>query len=96
MIHPARLYWFNCLWLMLLLGLTWTLGYVNFGVFNLVIALTIAFAKTILIVLFFMHIRWSSRLLHLAAGVGLLWLLIMLTLTFADYYSRGSAVMPKY
>lgn len=47
-----RVYWTNFLWLMGLLALTWGLGYVNFGVFNLPIALFISFAKTILIVLF--------------------------------------------
>ena len=36
--YSPKVYWTNCLWLMGLLALTWTLGYVNFGVFNLVIA----------------------------------------------------------
>jgi cytochrome c oxidase subunit 4 len=72
-----------------LLVLTWSLGYVNFGVFNLPIALFISFAKTILIMLFFMHIKGSSRLLHLAAVTGLIWLFLMLLLTLSDYSSRG-------
>jgi cytochrome c oxidase subunit 4 len=72
-----------------LLAVTWTLGYVNCGVFNLPIALAISFAKTILIVLFFMHIKGSSRLLHLAVVTGLLWLCLMLLLTLSDYFSRG-------
>lgn len=87
-IHPPKFYWKNCAWLMALLALTWGLGYVNFGVFNLVIALVISFAKMLLIVLFFMHIKGSNRLLHLAALAGLLWLFLMLALTFADYASR--------
>lgn len=78
------------------LALTWTLGYVNFGLFNLPIALCISFAKTILIMLFFMHIKGSSRLLHLAAVTGLLWLFIMLLLTLSDYSSRGWIGSPKY
>jgi cytochrome c oxidase subunit 4 len=94
-VHSPKLYWTNCLWLMGLLTLTWGLGYVNFGVFNLVIALAIAFAKTILIALFFMHIKGSSRLLHLAAITGLLWLFLMLLLTLSDYSSRGWVAMPK-
>lgn len=92
--HSPKLYWTNCLWLMGLLALTWGLGYVNFGVFNLVIALAISFAKMILIALFFMHIKGSSRLLHLAAITGLLWLFLMLLLTLGDYYSRGWVAMP--
>ena len=95
-VHSPTLYWKNCLGLMLLLALTWGLGYVNFGYFNLVLALTISFAKTILIMLFFMHIRGSSRLLHLAAVTGLLWLFLLLLLTLADYQSRGWVSMPKY
>lgn len=79
-----------------LLALTWGLGYVNLGVFNLPLALFISFAKTLLIVLFFMHIKGSSRLLHLAAFTGLLWLFLMLLLTLADYYSRGWVALPKY
>ena len=79
-----------------LLALTWGLGYVNLGVFNLPLALFISFAKTLLIVLFFMHIKGSSRLLHLAAFTGLLWLFLMLLLTLADYYSRGWVASPKY
>ncbi len=79
-----------------LLALTWGLGYVNLGVFNLPLALFISVAKTLLIVLFFMHIKGSSRLLHLAAFTGLLWLFLMLLLTLADYYSRGWVASPKY
>ncbi|HEY3663056.1 MAG TPA: cytochrome C oxidase subunit IV family protein [Chthoniobacterales bacterium] len=94
-IHPPKIYWTNCLWLMALLALTWCLGYVNFGVFNLPIALFISFTKTILIVLFFMHIKGSSRLLHLAAFTGLIWLFLMLLLTLGDYTSRGWVSMPK-
>jgi cytochrome c oxidase subunit IV len=94
-IHSPRLYWTNCAALMGLLALTWCLGYVNFGVFNLVIALAIAVAKMLLIVLFFMHIKGSSRLLHLAACVGLLWLFLMFTLTLADYFSRSWVALPK-
>lgn len=88
-VQSPKLYWTNCLWLMGLLALTWGLGYVNFGVFNLVIALTIAFTKMILIALFFMHLKGSSRVLHLAAITGLLWLFLMLLLTLSDYYSRS-------
>jgi cytochrome c oxidase subunit 4 len=87
--HPAKLYWKNCAALMLLLALTWSIGYVDLGMFNVIIALAIALIKALLVVLFFMHIKGSSRLLHLAAGTGLLWLLILLSLTLSDYLTRG-------
>jgi len=43
----------------------------------------------ILVALFFMHIKGSSGLLRLAATVGIIWLLIMLSLTLSDYFTRG-------
>ena len=86
--HQPRLYWKTFAALLLLLALTWGIGYVNLGPFNLIVALTIAIAKALLVAMFFMHIKGSSRLLHLAAGAGLLWLLILMALTFADYTTR--------
>ena len=73
----------------MLLLLTVGAAYVNLGAFNLVLALTIAVVKAALIVLFFMHIKWSSRLLHLAAFAGVLWLAILLAMTLGDYMTRG-------
>lgn len=74
---------------MLLLALTWMIGYMNLGLFNVIIALGIAIIKALLVALFFMHIKGSSRLLHLAMSVGLIWLIIMLSLTLTDYFTRG-------
>ena len=74
---------------MLLLALTWIIGYINLGMFNVIVALAIAIIKALLVALFFMHIKGSSRLLHLAATVGVIWLLIMLSLTLTDYFTRG-------
>jgi cytochrome c oxidase subunit 4 len=87
--HPAKIYWKNCAALMLLLALTWSIGYINLGMFNVIIALAIAITKALLVALFFMHIKGSSRLLHLTATVGIIWLLIMLSLTLGDYLTRG-------
>jgi cytochrome c oxidase subunit IV len=87
--HPAKIYWRTCAALMLLLALTWTIGYINLGLFNVIIALAIAIIKAVLVALFFMHIKGSSRLLHLAAAVGVIWLLILLSLTLTDYFTRG-------
>jgi cytochrome c oxidase subunit 4 len=74
---------------MVLLALTWSIGYVDLGLFNLIVALAIAIAKALLVALFFMHIKGSSRLLHLAATVGVIWLLFLLVLTLGDYLTRG-------
>jgi cytochrome c oxidase subunit IV len=88
--HPPKLYWKNCVALMFLLALTWCIGYVDLGLFNLIIALAISITKALLVALFFMHIKGSSRLLRLAATAGVIWLLILLSLTLSDYFTRGS------
>jgi cytochrome c oxidase subunit IV len=87
--HPPKIYWRTCAALMLLLALTWLIGYIDLGMFNVIIALAIAIIKTLLVALFFMHIKGSSRLLHLAVTVGVIWLLIMFSLTLTDYFTRG-------
>jgi cytochrome c oxidase subunit IV len=72
-----------------LLAANWSIAYVDLGPFNLIIALAIAITQATLIALFFMHIRGSSPLLHLAATAGVIWLLLQLTLTLSDYFTRG-------
>jgi cytochrome c oxidase subunit 4 len=88
-IVEPKTYFLTGLALLALLALTWAIGYVDLGPFNLIVALAIAIAKAILIALFFMHIKGSSRLLHLAAVAGVVWLLILISLTLSDYLTRG-------
>lgn len=59
------------------------------GVFNAVVALGIAVIKGSLVVLFFMHIRYSSRLLKLTICSGILTFLVLITMTMTDYISRA-------
>jgi len=73
-----------------LLVLTWGLAQLDLGPFNNVAALGIAFAKMALVLLFFMHVRYSSRLTWLFVAAGFIWLLIMLDLTLADYLTRSA------
>src|SRR5438132_816189 len=72
-IIPARIYFKTWTALLALLLVTVGAAYVNLGPLNVAIALAISISKTALIVLFFMHIKWSGRLLHLAAFAGELW-----------------------
>src|SRR5438034_3795203 len=88
-VTQPKVYVRTCLALLALLELTWAIAYVDLGPFNLIVALAVAMAKAIVIALFFMHIKGSSRLLHLAAVAGLLWLLILISLTLSDYFTRG-------
>jgi cytochrome c oxidase subunit 4 len=55
---------------------------------NTVVALTIAVAKATLVVLYFMHVRYSSRLTWVIVAAGIFWLGILFVLTFSDYASR--------
>jgi cytochrome c oxidase subunit IV len=56
---------------------------------NAVIALTIAVTKATFVVLYFMHVRYSSRLVWVVVTSALFWMAIMFALTFADYWTRG-------
>ena len=62
---------------------------------NTVVALTIAVTKAMLVVLYFMHVRYSSRLTWVVVAGGFLWLMIMVGLTLSDYLSRGLLVYPR-
>ncbi|MBO0694631.1 MAG: cytochrome C oxidase subunit IV family protein [Verrucomicrobia bacterium] len=84
-----KVYVRTCIALLALLALTWAIAYIDLGPFNLIVALAVAIAKAIVIALFFMHIKGSSRILHLAAVAGVIWLFIMISLTLSDYSTRG-------
>ena len=59
------------------------------GKLNVIIALTIAVIKATLVVLYFMHARYSSRLIWVVFTSALFWLAILFAFTFSDYWSRG-------
>src|SRR6516162_8738422 len=76
--------------LLVLTGLTAGAAYAPMpDVLHTPVALAIAAAKAALVLLFFMHLLYSPRLNWLVAFGSLLWLIIMLTLTFADYLTRS-------
>lgn len=79
------------IWLILLLftGLTVWAAFQNFGVGNPIIALAIAVTKATLVVLFFMHVKYSPKMIALVIGCGLFFLSILMVLTCADYFSRA-------
>jgi cytochrome c oxidase subunit 4 len=75
-------------------ALTVFAAFVDLGVFNFTVALTIAVIKATLVILFFMHVKYSSHLTKLTVLVGIFFLIILLTLTMVDYVSRGFLTMP--
>src|SRR5215468_3448556 len=59
---------------------------------NTLVALLIAFTKMTFVMLFFMHVRWSPKLIWLAAVASFFWLAIMFAYTMQDYLTRGVGV----
>jgi cytochrome c oxidase subunit 4 len=64
----------------------------DLGPLNNIVMLTIACSKASLVILYFMHVRWSSHLTWIVVVSGFFWLLIMFSLTLTDYLSRGMLV----
>lgn len=75
--------------LIALTALTVYAAFLDLGPLNDVVMLTIAVIKATLVVLIFMHVRYSGRLIPLVVGSGFLWLLILLALALSDYATRG-------
>jgi cytochrome c oxidase subunit IV len=80
--------------LLVLLGLTVGAAYIPLGEFNTITAITIAVIKAVIIGLYFMHLRYSSRLNWVFAGAGFFWLLILFTLALGDYATRSRMPSP--
>ena len=85
---PTRIYYVIFAILIACTYLTWQVAYFDLGKLNTVAALVIAGFKATIVVWFFMHARSSPRLTWLIAFGGLLWLAILLALTFGDYLTR--------
>ncbi len=86
---PLSTYYKVFAFLMVMLLITVRASYVNVGVWNTPIAVAIAFSKAIAIVLFFMHVKYSSKLVQIFACVGIAFVSIMFMLTMNDYLTRG-------
>lgn len=69
--------------------LTWGIAFINLGIWNPVVALTIAVIKAVLVILFFMHVKYSSKLTKLTISAGFFWLMIMITMSLSDYLTRS-------
>lgn len=75
--------------LVLLLLANIALSRVPMGGLNLVATLFIAGVQTFLVVIVFMHVRYSHRLIWIFAGIGFYWMIILLALSMADFLSRS-------
>ena len=86
---PTGVYLLVFISLLALTALTTGAAYIDMGRFNSIVALAIAVTKMLLVVLFFMHVKYSSGLTKLVVIAGIFWLAILIALTFADEHSRG-------
>ncbi|MBI3245859.1 MAG: cytochrome C oxidase subunit IV family protein [Deltaproteobacteria bacterium] len=81
--------------LMALTATTVAVAFVNLGALNNVVALAVAGIKTVLVVLFFMHVRYGSLTTKIFAVAGFFWLSIMITFTVSDMQVRSPAPTSK-
>jgi cytochrome c oxidase subunit 4 len=81
--------------LMVLTVVTVLVAFRNLGVWNFPVAIGIAITKATLVVLFFMHVKYSSRLTKLIVAMALFFLVVLFGLTLTDYLSRGWYTSPQ-
>lgn len=84
-------YWLVFAALVVLSIATYLVAFLPLGVGNLIAGVGIAVAKGSLIVVYFMHTRYSNVAIRTVAASALLWLGILLVLTMNDYFTRGWA-----
>ena len=84
---PASVYYKNFVVLLVLMVLTIAAAQINLGPLNIPIALAIAATKATLVVLFFMGVKYGTRLTWVWTALGFIWLVIMFGITL-DYVAR--------
>lgn len=97
-VHPVRMYVFAALALTVLMLLTIWASTVQFPggvVVNNIVALTIATAKLSIVVMWFMHVKFSTSLTKLFAYLGFVWM-FLLGLIWVDYFFRSYEPVPSW
>ena len=91
-IAPSKMYYTVWIVLLILTGLTAWIATVDLGPMNTTVALLIASIKATVVVLFFMHVKYTSeKLTRVVIFAAVFWLLILLVLSMADYATRHYA-----
>ncbi|HZY62048.1 MAG TPA: cytochrome C oxidase subunit IV family protein [Edaphobacter sp.] len=82
---------YTIVWVTLLIftGLTVIAAYVDLGIFNPVVALAIASIKAVVVILFFMHVKYQSKLIKMTVAAGFFTFFALITMTLSDYISRA-------
>jgi cytochrome c oxidase subunit 4 len=92
---PVSTYLLVFLALMMGTALTTWVAYIDLGRWNTVVALTIAVIKMVLVVLFFMHVKYATGLTRIVILAGFFWLGIMITLSCSDELTRTWEIVPQ-
>ena len=92
---PLKVYYKTFAFLMFLLLITVGAAFIHIGATgNIILAMTIAVVKMTAIILFFMHVYYSSKLVQVFAACGFVWLVILLAFFMGDYFTRVSQPKP--
>ena len=75
--------------LLVFTGITVGAAYIELGVFNPIVALGIASFKAVVVILFFMHVKYQSHLVKMTVGAGFFTFLVLIGMTLSDYMSRA-------
>jgi cytochrome c oxidase subunit IV len=87
-VSPAQ---YALVFVTLLVGtaLTVVAANIDMGVFNPIIALGIACTKAVIVILFFMHVKYQSGLIKMTVAAGFFTFIVLITMTLCDYMSRA-------
>lgn len=86
---PVRVYIAVLVALLLLTGLTVVVAFQDLGPINTIVAISIAAVKAMLVILWFMHVRYSDQLTWIAVASGFLLFIVLLAITLSDYLTRS-------
>jgi cytochrome c oxidase subunit IV len=75
--------------LLLFTGITVGAAFIELGVLNPIVALGIACTKAVIVILFFMHVKYQSKLIKMTVGAGFFTFIVLITMTLSDYMSRA-------
>jgi cytochrome c oxidase subunit IV len=81
--------------LMVLTVITVAVAFFDLGPLNTIVALAVAGSKATLVILYFMHVRYSRQLTWVIAVSGFFWLAILLAFTLSDVWTRGWMWQPE-
>jgi cytochrome c oxidase subunit 4 len=91
-VSPVRTYATILGTLLVLTAATVWVAFYDLGPLNDIVALGIASTKAVLVMLFFMHVKYAGRMVKLTVVGGFFWLNILFGLTVLDYVTRGDVV----